>query len=689
MRRLPAVVSVVLLAVIAALAALAGCVEGGEPREWESPEVYGDDDDATEDEVLATAIALADTWTAYHDPASLAWSWDAAVLMMGLMDLSRVTGEASYADYALAWLDHHIDAGYTIASSDSAVPAYVALLAWRATGDDRYLAVGDDAWDYIENKAGRTSDGGLNHLGWISGNELWIDSLFMVGPFLMDYADATGDDAPAREYAKQLNIFRRHLRDDATGLYRHQYDDDTGEVAPAEALFWGRGNGWVFAAQNIAATRLPDSARADLEFDLEADLDAMRASIVSMTPRDGRFHTIVNEAASYRETSAGLLFAYGLATAVRDGRTDRAASIDWIERWIAGAMREIAEDAAQDTLLLGVSYGTSPGDLAYYNQVMKGENVSYGIGAFLLAAVAREDIGPERALARPSVRKADETYVEHPIPCEGSTCGKFHLARGNFDRAKGSFAEALASNGADSEALFYDALVDTVRVGVGVVQQLDKEYVGEIDMDGVIAWLAAQRPALQSVSARMAGAEANAEFSSRLERLLIIESGGHNAVGEREYDLGEAFLVDAVAHVLSGGLALLGGGEKSFTLPHGAAGWIAAIRDAHRAFAARATKSEADDAIDEIISGIDDLVAGINAIMAEIDDQSDDLIPKNLLKLEGTFGIPGILPETDVKELVAGLGLPADLLANLDMPEALIDLLETIRAVLEAVKLIV
>lgn len=32
MRRLPAVVSVVLLAVIAALAALAGCVEGGEPR---------------------------------------------------------------------------------------------------------------------------------------------------------------------------------------------------------------------------------------------------------------------------------------------------------------------------------------------------------------------------------------------------------------------------------------------------------------------------------------------------------------------------------------------------------------------------------------------------------------------------------------------------------------------------------
>ncbi len=75
--------------------------------------------------------------------------------------------------------------------------------------------------------------------------------------------------------------------------------------------------------------------------------------------------------------------------------------------------------------------------------------------------------------------------------------------------------------------------------------------------------------------------------------------------------------------------------------------------------------------------------------MAEIDDQSDDLIPKNLLKLEGTFGIPGILQETDVKDLVASLGLPADLLANLDMPAALIDLLETIRAVLEVVKLIV
>ena len=34
--------------------------------------------------------------------------------------------------------------------------------------------------------ARRTRDGGINHFGWISGRQLWVDSLFMFGIFLAE-----------------------------------------------------------------------------------------------------------------------------------------------------------------------------------------------------------------------------------------------------------------------------------------------------------------------------------------------------------------------------------------------------------------------------------------------------------------------------------------------------------------------
>lgn len=662
----------------------AGC-DNSDGDAFEEPEIAADDDDADEaptDDVIATVTALADSWMGFHNPERLAWSWDAAVLMMGLWELDRVVGDGRYRRYVKAWLDHHIEEGYVVATSDTAVPGYIAMLAYEEWGDEAYREVGDVVWDYIENKAARTDDGGLNHLGWTTGRQLWIDSLFMFGPFLMRYAKVIGDDAPAVEYAHQLEIFRTHLRDEDAKLYRHRYDGDTGEVSPEAPLFWGRGNGWVFVAENIAATELPADVRAGMGFDLDQDLVEMYEAIKAADTETGRFHTLINEPSTYLETSAGLLFAYGAAIGTRSGLFDEGDVTSRVEHWLDGALQQIVTDAAQDTLLLGTSYGTSPGDVDYYDQVLKGENVSYGIGVFLLAAVGRQDVGPATTLERPGFWSGGEAYIDHPIPCRETVCGKFYMARGHFDRAREKFDETRANNPNEAEANFYDGLIDIIRFGEEVVAELDKQYVGLTDTAGIIDWFVAQVPTLQSVAARMAIAEADPAFTSISERVLLIESGGHTAVGHVEFDTGEAYLLDGVGHVLAGGLRLIGG-LRDFVVPKSLADVESLLRAGAFTMRAAGNMSEADDAIDEMIAGIDKLIAGIDSIMAETDDQSDDFIPQNLLRLEGTWGIPGILEEQPVQDILGGLGLPAD-----RMPQYLIDLLETLKSILSALKIL-
>ena len=91
--------------------------------------------------------------------------------------------------------------------------------------------------------------------------------------------------------------------------------------------------------------------------------------------------------------------------------------------------------------------------------------------------------------------------------------------------------------------------------------------------------------------------------------------------------------------------------------------------------------------LDEIIAGLDQLMTGIEVIDAETDDQSNDLIPSNLLRLEGEFKLPGILLPTPVDQLLEDLGINPDELFNGEpMPDALLELLQQVRNVIQLVR---
>lgn len=630
---------------------------------------------ASQDQALPLAKELADTWINTIQPKQNAWSWGAGVLMMGMLDLYEATDDQRYYQYAKDWIDYHIENGYFVTSSDNSIPGYTALRLFEIEQDPKYLEVGHEVWLYLSEKAGRTSEGGLNHLGLVSGNQIWVDSLFMIGPFLMKYAEIMEIQEPYEEYALQFSVFRKNLRDPQTGLYRHMYDDTKKTTTPEEPHFWGRGNGWVFVGYQVAKNHLPQNVQSELPFSLEEDSRAMLATFSSVDTVDGRFHTIVNAPQTYLETSAGLLYSYALYYDMATKQMPDPMLQQTAESWLQGAINQIVVDEAGNTLLLGTSYGTSPGTLEYYDQVLKGENVAYGVGLYLLTTSARERVGKVQSLAL-NPDKVSEAYVTPPVPCEGVACGKFHIARGNFTAAINSFADEPVS-----EAYFYEAAVETVRLGFDAFFQIDRLAAKDITGSELITWVGQEaRPRSEYISELLANVKPDTGFSSSLDRLLILESGGQSAIGAREFDLGEVYLFDALAHIITGVAQIVATDPELMAMDIQSQSLNAALMSHPWK-----QDNKTLQGLLTIVDGLDSFIMALEVMELETDDQADDFVPNNVGRLEGSFEIPGLLLETDVRELILGLGLSEEDIDKLNTPEDLIAFLRLIASTLKVV----
>jgi rhamnogalacturonyl hydrolase YesR len=334
----------------------------------------------SENAVLARAIA--DRFIAKYPVTGLDWNWEETVLMFGLHELFRVTGDTRYRDYYRAWIDRHIVAGYNIHSSDTCSPALLAALLHIEFGEAKYKAVVDDALDYLDNRALRTRHGGLNHLGTSEsfGRTLWVDSLFMFGEFLTRWGEFTGDETRLDMIGEQFRIFTDVLQSDG-GFYVHAWgwagDVDTD-------IYWGRGNGWVTASgYDYLRARL---VRGEDDSEVLAALKKQVAAIIeTQDAASGMWWTVLNRPGeTYLETSAGALFAYGMARAYRYGLLDDSV-LPVIEKAMEGVRSRILPDENGKPKVTGVSGPTTAGTFSDYKNVKVADDLGYGVGAVILS----------------------------------------------------------------------------------------------------------------------------------------------------------------------------------------------------------------------------------------------------------------------------------------------------------------
>ncbi len=265
---------------------------------------------------------------------------------------------------------------------------------------------------YVMDAPRTEAQGLVRHLGrrvpaWLAPRALlpdvWVDSLFHFAITLCRYSRVTGDARYREQAVLQVAGFLRNLQDPDGGLVTHAYNDrprDRQVPDFARRAFWARGNGWALVSlvEVLRELDLAHPARAALSARAWRLAAALRACA---RPRDGLYHTLLLDPSSYTETAGSALIVYGLAAGARAGifGTEELEAARQGMRGLYGVLaRRAGGLEVSDT-----SLGTNP-NARRYRRVPRGNQVSYGVGAWLLAASALLASAPSPAAPGPSGR---------------------------------------------------------------------------------------------------------------------------------------------------------------------------------------------------------------------------------------------------------------------------------------------
>ena len=311
--------------------------------------------------------------------------WTMAVAAAGL----DATG-GPYADAARSLVDRAIEtqtsAGYLAYGSHDPIPPAVLeplegpdyergqwqchgatvgrlVLDWyERTGEARYL-------DAARRQRAALADA-VEADGTVSYNsvlpELWVDSLYMVPPFLARYGRLADEPAALDRAVDHVDAQLDRLRDSHSGLFRHIWRE-TPDSFP-ESTLWARGNGWALAGMLDTLTALPGD-------------HGVSGRLRTRQDDSGFWRNVLDDPTSPLESSATLMFAATFARGVDAGLLPEsylAPAVDGFE-----VCRGVVDEGGTVTRVALPPGG--PG-------VQLG-HADYGQGWFLLAAAALDDVG--------------------------------------------------------------------------------------------------------------------------------------------------------------------------------------------------------------------------------------------------------------------------------------------------------
>lgn len=291
------------------------------------------------------------------------WEWPQGIGLYGLVRLWQQTGDAALIEIIERWYADRIAAGLPALNINTTAPMLALSLLWRETRDPRWTPVMDDWATRIIRDMPRTAERGLPHIvsDKINDNELWDDTLVMVGLFLASYGQASGRRELVDEACQQFLLHSRYLADPKTGLWFHGWTFD-GRHNFAGAL-WGRGNAWITLGilDLFELADVPPPVRLFLLGVLEAQIDAL----LKLQAPSGAWHTLLDDPSSYEEISATAGFGYGLLKAARLG-IGPAGCREAGLRAVDAVLRNVDETGT----VANVSYGTRMGpDLQFYRDI--------------------------------------------------------------------------------------------------------------------------------------------------------------------------------------------------------------------------------------------------------------------------------------------------------------------------------
>lgn len=345
--------------------------------------------------MLKSALDLADTMIKQRTP-DMNWMWGQALFGYALSELDDYIKEDRYKWFTQGFCDHYVKNPPRVDQADTSAPALITYAMHKKTGNDDYKKLTDRVLEYIKNEP-RVMDDAVNHLGnsfegKFYPKSIWVDSLMMFSVFPARYAMETGDRELMDFAARQPRLYAGYMMDEEDDLWYHAYWVKAKRHHPKKKIFWGRGNGWVIAALPMILDFLPeDHIERNHILDI---LNKTSKALIKYQRDDGFFDTVLlNKGKTYREASATALIAAGWLNAVRKGYIDKEyfkPAIKAIE-----AVEAVFKKENGNTFMTEISAPTIPLHIfpyLGYKFTPKANNLTYGVAAFIFAAIEYDKI---------------------------------------------------------------------------------------------------------------------------------------------------------------------------------------------------------------------------------------------------------------------------------------------------------
>ena len=345
------------------------------------------------------------------------WNYDHGLQVIAIQKVGEATGESRYLHFVSDWIDHFVQPDGSIRTYrmdeynvDLINSGKLLFGAYERTGDERYRKAIELLREQMRTHP-RNNANGFWHKQ-IYPYQMWLDGIYMAGPFLSEYALRFNETETFDDVVHQITLIEKHTRDERTGLLYHAWDESKRErwCDPNTGLskyFWGRAVGWYVMALVDVLDHLPQEHARRQE--LIAILDTTASAIVKVQDEaTGLWYQILDlpeREGNYLEASASTMFVYAFAKAVRKGYLAQDYLLmAW--RGYHGLLQNLIKVDSQGLLTLenvcgGAGLGGEPyrdGSFEYYVTEKIIPNDPKGVGPFILAALEMERAGDNEEL---------------------------------------------------------------------------------------------------------------------------------------------------------------------------------------------------------------------------------------------------------------------------------------------------
>lgn len=353
------------------------------------------------------------------------WSYDQGVILKGIEQLWKLTGDGKYFNYIQHSMDFYVSNEGTIKyykpdeyNIDHLNNGRALMTLFAVTGKEKYKKALQSLYQQILTHP-RTKEGSFWHKQ-IYPSQVWLDGLYMGQPFYAEYARRFGIDSCFTDIVRQFKLIELHTRQPKTGLMYHGWDESkeqlwANKTTGCSPNVWARAMGWYGMALVDVLDYIPQQhpGRKDLLEILQRFANAIRKY---QDPVSGTWYDVVDlpkQKGNYHEASASCMFTYVLAKSVRKGYISPAFR-GVANKAFNGIVKEFVRDSAGVVTLKGTvsvsGLGGKPyrdGSFEYYMSEPVIDNDPKGIGAFLLCCAEIQH------LRIPSVGAGKKIVMDH------------------------------------------------------------------------------------------------------------------------------------------------------------------------------------------------------------------------------------------------------------------------------------